>query len=101
MAVLTLGTNGTTSLNKALLFKPGAGTMTAADVADVANAIRGQSAVQARTNGYFTPSGLVHLPGGRGIIQMQPGDYIGVDTTTGWPIVVSSYAIASGPWTHS
>lgn len=101
MAVLTLGTNATTSLANALKFLPGANSMIAADVATVANAIRSQNANQTRQNGDFTTSGLVRLPGGRGIIQMQPGDYIGVDSTTGWPIVVSAYAIASGPWTHS
>lgn len=100
MAVLTLGTNATTSLS-ALLFKPGLSTMNAADVATLCNAIRGQNANQPRTNGYFTTEGLLHLPGGRGIVQVMPGDYVAVDVTSGWPILVSSYAIGAGPWTHS
>ncbi len=100
MSVLTLGTNATTSLS-ALAFLPGANSMVAADVATINNAIRSQSAVQNRAHGAFSQTGLVRLPGGRGIIQMQPGDYIGVDVATGWPIVVSAYDIANGAWTHS
>jgi hypothetical protein len=52
--------------------------------------------------GAFSPSGRLFLPGGRGIIQLKPGDYIGVDHN-GWPIVVSSQSIADGSssWSHS
>ena len=99
MATLTLGTNATTSLT-ALLFKPGANSMTAADVATIANAIKTDDAVQGYLNGAWSQTGLVYLPGGRGVIQMKPGDYIGVDNK-GWPIVVSAYSIANGAWTHS
>lgn len=44
--------------------------------------------------------GLLYIPN-RGVLQVLPGDYIGIDTTTGWPILVSSKAIASGVWTHT
>lgn len=100
MALLTLGTNATTSLS-ALKFLPGQGTMNPQDVGTLSNMIRGQNAVQARTNAYFSSDGLLRIPGGRGVLQVLPGDYVGVDATTGWPVLISAYAIANGPYTHS
>ena len=100
MALLTLGTSGTTSLS-AIKFLPGANSMAAADVATLCNGLRSQNAAQNRLNGYFTTTGLLRLPGNRGEIQLKPGDYVAYDTTTGWPIVISDYAIANGPYTHS
>ena len=52
--------------------------------------------------GGFDKSGTLYLPGGRGIIRLKPGDYIGVDHN-GWPIVVSNQSIADGSssWAHS
>jgi hypothetical protein len=35
------------------------------------------------------------------MIMLNPGDYVGVEPTPGWPLVVSKYAIASGAWTPS
>lgn len=37
----------------------------------------------------------------RGSLVILPGDYVAIDSTTGWPILVSARAIAAGPWTHS
>ena len=52
--------------------------------------------------GGFSKNGELYLPGGRGIIRLKPGDYIGVDHY-GWPIVVSAESIAdpSSSWAHS
>jgi hypothetical protein len=50
---------------------------------------------------YFDSSGTLFLPDQQGMIKLNPGDYVGVDSASGWPIVVSKNAIASGPWTHS
>lgn len=99
MATLTLGTNAATSLI-ALKFVPGVNGMNTADVATINNAIRLQSAAQNRTNGSFSATGMLRFPGGR-TVQMQPGDYVAVDVVSGWPIFISAYAIANGPWTHT
>ena len=99
MATLTLGTTAQTSLT-ALKFLPGANSMAAADVATINNAIRSANAAQNYVKGAFTTTGLVRVPGGRGVIQMEPGDYIGVDNQ-GFPVVISAYSIANGLWVHS
>lgn len=45
-------------------------------------------------------TGLLIVPG-RGTLQMQPGDVVALDITTGWPILVSAAAIsASGSRWH-
>ncbi len=44
--------------------------------------------------GAFSQSGLLFIPN-RGILAVLPGDVIAVDAT-GWPILVSANAIASG-----
>lgn len=99
MALVSLGTTSDAALTKSLMFKPGYGSgMSAADIAAVALAIKDDKNVahpiypQA-----FSANGLLYVPN-RGVLQMLPGDYVGVDPTTGWPILVSAYAIASGPW---
>lgn len=43
--------------------------------------------------------GLLYIPN-RGVLNVLPGDYIGLDAN-GWPILVSKYSIATGGWTHS
>jgi len=97
MATLTLGTNATTSLTS-LKFT---GNMTAADVASIAAAVKDdQNAALPVYPGAFSAQGLLFIPN-RGVLKVLPGDYVGVDATTGWPILVSAKAIASGPWTHS
>jgi hypothetical protein len=101
MATGTLGTAATSSLTSI----NGWTSMTAiADVAAIAEAIVRQSS-GFRTSiipGSFSPSGRLFLPGGRGIIELHPGDYVGVDNY-GWPIVVSKESIAAGgsSWAHS
>src|SRR5450631_3962910 len=98
MATGTLGTVATSSLTSI----NGWNAQTAiADVAAIQEAIVRQGA-GFRTSiipGGFSPSGRLFLPGGRGIIQLKPGDYIGVDHW-GWPTVVSfeSIADASSSW---
>ena len=100
MSTLTLGTNATTSLTSLKW----SASMNAADFATLQQAIKYDSGPQV---GVTFPGALVKgnagqlfIPG-RGVLSVMPGDYIGVDSTTGWPILVSAKAIASGPWTHS
>ncbi len=45
----------------------------------------------------FSSNGILYVPN-RGQLQILAGDVVAVDTTTGWPILVSKRAIASGPW---
>ena len=101
MATGTLGTAATTSLTSI----NGWNAQTPiADIAAIQEAILRQES-GFRTSiipGGFSPSGRLFLPGGRGIITLKPGDYIGVDHN-GWPIVVSKESIADGSssWAHS
>jgi len=103
MATKTAGTHATTSLT-ALPFLPGYNSgMAIADVATINNLIKSQfSNAHGQAGGaYCTPEGVLYMPDQQGMIKLNPGDYVAVDSTTGWPIVISKYAIASGPWTHS
>jgi hypothetical protein len=49
---------------------------------------------------WIPTSGILYVPN-RGKLRALPGDYVMVDSTTGWPILVSARAIAAGPWAHS
>ena len=102
MATRTLGTNATTSLT-AVLYLPGYNSgIAAADMATINNAIKSQLNVANPQAGgsYFTSEGVLYLPDQQGMIRVNPGDFVGVDSS-GWPIVVSKNAIANGPWTHT
>lgn len=102
MALLTGGTAATTTL-KALLVGGAMGAGTALrDVGSWNALVKGQNAAakQDQTTS-FDLTGRLFLPGKRGVIQCLPGDYIMVDPTSGWPIVVSSQAITGGGFVHS
>ncbi len=94
MALLDGGTDAATSL-KALLVSP------AAVVADIASLqqliLDDQNVAHPIWPGGFAANGVLYIPN-RGILYTKPGDYVMVDETTGWPILVSAYAFASGPW---
>ncbi len=100
MAVLTLGTTSTTAITKALKFLPGIGSMVPADQATIANAILNDlNPAHPIVPASFDSGGFLFIPN-RGVLQVLPGDYVGVDST-GWPILISANAIANGPWAHS
>lgn len=69
---------------------------TPANVAFITNKIRNDA-----VNGFpiypgaFSNTGLLIIPN-RGILQAKPGDVVAVDSVTGWPILISSAAIAAG-----
>lgn len=101
MATGTFGTTGTTSLVSINGWNP---QTAIADIATIAANILRQEA-NFRTSiipGALSPSGRLFLPGGRGIIQLHPGDYVGYDHN-GWPVVVTKESIADGSssWAHS
>ena len=99
MATKTLGTSATSSLT-AVPFLPGYGSgILAADQATICNAIKDDLGnAHSRLPGAFQ-AGQLFIPN-RGVLQVLPGDYVGVDAN-GWPILVSKYSIATGGWTHS
>lgn len=103
MATSTLGTNATTSLTSLQYLRGFNSGMAAADIATINGLILDQSAnTHPKMGGmYFSAEGVLYLPNQRGHIKLEPGDYVGVDATSGWPIVVSKNAIANGPWTHT
>lgn len=101
MTTLTLGTNATSSLT-ALAMTP---TPVAADFATISQGIKNdlsngpQGLGSALVGGGWAQPGLLIIPN-RGILQVLPGDYVGIDSA-GWPILVSAYSIANAAWTHS
>ena len=100
MALVTLGTNATNTLN-ALAWNPQSAV---ADTAQIAANIKRQptsGTYQAISEGAFGKIGLLHFPSHRGFICLKPGDYVAYDGA-GWPIVVSAFSIANGGgWTHT
>lgn len=115
MTTRTLGTNGTTTLT-AIFAAGGRGNnsnigeqndanfanFSQTDFATVQESIKGTNTnAHGRADYALTKSGLLFIPGNRGVLRLQPGDWVGVDAV-GWPILVSAYSIAnSGGWTHS
>ncbi len=97
MATITLGTNATSSLVAVDFQKD----LSSADIATIAKDIKDDlNPTHPIWPGAFSKIGMLFIPN-RGYLQVLPGDYVGVDATTGWPILVSARAIAAGPWTHS
>ena len=100
MATKTLGTGTTTGLTA---LQTGIGSP-AADIAAINNIIKSQPGTgtyQVIEFGAYAQAGLLYLPGKRGVIALQNGDWVGVDVN-GWPIVVSKFSIATGSaWSHS
>lgn len=80
------------------------GGLAAADVASIASKIKedqnpGGLIGQVYPNA-FTQRGILWVPS-RGFLVMLPGDVVGVDAATGWPILVSKKAAAAAGWVHS
>ncbi len=99
MGTKTLGSNATNSLT-AIKYLPGYNSgMAAADQAAIQNAIKDDVNVTHPLWPGAFQGGQLFIPN-RGILQVLPGDWVGVDAN-GWPILVSAYSIATGGWTHS
>ncbi len=114
MALKTLGSNGTTTL-QAIQFLAG---MNVTDRAALAALILDDQSKDSGQPANAAPSAKPILPGGfsttgqlfipnRGVLQVLPGDWVGVDAN-GWPILLSANAIAGGAapsaatsWTHT
>ncbi len=102
MATLTLGTTAQTSLTALLATSA---PPSAADFATISQGIKNdltngpQGKGAALVGGGWIQPGLLVIPN-RGILQVLPGDMVGVDSQ-GWPILVSANSIANAAWTHS
>jgi hypothetical protein len=108
MALHTFGTNATTSLS-AIQFNPSNGVLSDSDLAALNALIKPnynntsgdfQGPNSGKLGTYINREGQMSIPG-RGFLQLQPGDWVCTDATTGFPFVLSSIAVSSGPYTHS
>ena|SRR5271170_5193491 len=102
MALKTLGTNATTSLNA--MIQGNATLFTVADMATIRANIKNDqiNTTPIWPNGFddgFNKYGRLYVPN-RGVLAVFPGDYVAYDAN-GWPILVSAFSIATGGWTHS
>jgi hypothetical protein len=116
VALRTLGTNATNSLSA---FVVGFNDTIEADLATLNIGIKrdppgwnmnvvpatsglaaGLGTVRARINQAYVKKGVLYIPN-RGQLLLKDGDFVCFDATTGWPIVISGDAAASGPYTHS
>ena len=69
-------------------------------IVNTANAVNTIGAVRPRINQAYVKNGYLIIPN-RGSLQLKNGDFVCVDATTGWPIVVSGDCAANGAYTHS
>jgi hypothetical protein len=75
--------------------------LAAADVATIALGIKDDLNVAHPVwPGAFALNGKLYVPN-RGVLTILPGDYVGFDSTTGWPILVSKLAAAGAGWVHT
>lgn len=102
MATRTLGTTANNSLTAVAFAK----SLLPADVATINAGIKDDRIKVAGSHPIysgdsFSLSGQLYIPN-RGVLQVQPGDYIGIDNN-GWPILISADSIAFGStlWVHS
>lgn len=100
MALLTGGTNATSSLNAILISRSGATANIQNEALVSAGILDDLNVAHPISPGAFDHGHKLYVPN-RGWLRCLPGDYVMFDTTTGWPILLSARAIAAGPWTHS
>jgi len=104
MALRTMGTFSQTILQG---FVVGTNDLTPADVGSLdGNILNDQMVATAPVTskmwgGGYERNGMLVIPN-RGVLKCLPGDFIGFDATTGWPILVSAAAAATGAiWVHT
>ena len=104
MATITLGTAATTTL-VAVVFSQATTVLLPADLTTINENIRddqaaGRPPAYISGIGGFVREGLLIVPN-RGALKCLPGDVIGYDPATGFPILLSSAAAAGASWVHS
>jgi len=103
MTLKTLGSNANNSLS-AVQFHQSSGVMSDSDLA-LFNALiqpnyGGLHPNSGKLGNYVERSGQFFIPQ-RGFIRIVNGDWLCLDSTTGYPFVLSNAAVTSGPYTHS
>lgn len=99
MATATLGTALTSSLTA---IKYATGGLLPADLYTIQKNILDDSVPAANPTIYpggITQGGMLYVPN-RGYLRVFPGDYVAIDTQTGWPILISARAAAGAAWVH-
>ena len=106
MATSTFGTNASTSLVglqfSASMLDTDVGTI----AQDIFDDLLGLSAAGKPTRNIpsapFNRQGQLWIPN-RGWLRVLPGDWVAVDTNSGWPILVSGVAVplSGTPWAHN
>ena len=109
MAVLTMGTTAQTTL-KAMKFAFASSSATfMADLATLEALIQDDltpgsgftSPAWGSRVGALQPGSTQLFIPNRGVLTILPGDFIAVDTQTGFPILVSAAAAAAAGWVHT
>lgn len=102
MATKTVGTSLTTSL-VAIQWQPGG--LNPTDLATINELIHGVTAVTSYKTSARVENGILYIPlrsFSSEYITLTPGDWIAVDASTGWPVVIPKAVMdASTAWTHS
>lgn len=97
MALNTAGSAATTTL-RAIQWSP---AMSQADIALFNAQVRDDVNVTHPTiPNSFVLQGQLVVPN-RSMIVLRPGDWVVVDTTTGFPFVLSNRAMSGASWVHS
>lgn len=97
MTTKTLGTTTTTALTAITWAQASAGILPA-DLASVSENILDDLRRTRIVKGMST-GGVLTIPR-RGVLKVLPGDYVAIDSQ-GWPVLISAYSIAHGPWVSS
>jgi hypothetical protein len=102
MTLKTLGTNANNSLS-AVQFGPN-GVLSDSDLAAFNALVQpdygGTNPNNGKLGTYVSREGQFFIPN-RGWVMVFSGDWLCVDSTTGFPFILSKNAVASGPYTHS
>jgi hypothetical protein len=99
MALRTLGTNATNSLN-AIMFNHDPAVLSNSDLAAFNALIKSDRKEDNLLGTALSRDGVLNVPG-RLWLRVYNGDYVAIDAATGWPFVISAAAIAGGPYTHT
>lgn len=103
MALKTFGTTANNSL-RAVQFNPSADVMTDSDLAAFNALVQpnygGAHPNSGKLGTYISRDGQFYDPV-RGWVKVFPGDWLVVDSTTGFPFLLSQNAVTSGPYVHS
>ena len=100
MATATLGTTAQTTLTAVKFAYAG---LLPADVAAIQTGILDDSVPAATPRifpgAFIQGQGQLFIPN-RGVLQVLVGDFVAIDSQTGWPILVSARAAAAAGWVH-